>query len=171
MNPVFKRYAPAAGIALANGGLALWRPGLARLSASNTGAFLGSVMLIVPPVLVLMALFDAWVPRALVEANMGQKAGVRGTLLALLLGTAAAGPIYAAFPVAVALGWKGATLRHVVTFLGVWSTIKLPMLMLESTFLGLRFALLRLVLTVPGILALAWVMERLMRGREKDLPG
>jgi hypothetical protein len=59
-------------------------------------------------------------------------------------------------------------LGHIVTFLSVWSTIKIPMIMLESNFLGLRFALIRLTLTVPGILVLAWTMEHLMRPQVKE---
>ena len=80
--------------------------------------------------------------------------------LAILLGTAAAGPLYAAFPVAVSLQKKGARLANIVIFLGTWASIKIPMILLESSFIGLRFSLLRLALTVPGVIAMGVVMER-----------
>ncbi len=79
-----------------------------------------------------------------------------------MLGTAAAGPLYAAFPVARSLQRKGARLANLVIFLGAWGTIKLPMLILESGFLGFRFALLRLALTLAGVIGLGFVMDQIL---------
>lgn len=140
--------------------LALHRPGLAQLSALNALRFLWQVVLVVPLVMVLIALFDAWVPRKLVEERIGPSSGAQGPALAILLGTAAAGPLYAAFSIALSLQQKGARLANLVIFLGTWATIKIPMLLLESRFVGLRFTLLRLGLTVPGVLAMGFLMER-----------
>lgn len=148
-----------------NGALALWRPELAAGSVATSGRFLVEVLLVLPPVMVLMGLLDAWVPRALVEARLGKGSGPLGTALAMLLGTAAAGPLYAAFPLAVSLRRKGARLANVVVFLGTWATIKTPMIMMEASFVGLRFALLRLAFTVPCILATGWLMERLLQAQ------
>ncbi len=146
-----------AGFAL----LATLRPALATAGARHWGLSLKEVLAIVPSVLILLALFDAWVPKAVIERNLGAGSGAKGVLLALLLGTGAAGPIYAAFPIALALRAKGARTANLVVFLGAWATIKLPMLMLESAYLGSRFALLRLALTVPAILAMGFLLERL----------
>jgi uncharacterized membrane protein YraQ (UPF0718 family) len=145
--------------------LALWRPAVAGQSAVNSWSFLLEVLAVLPPVMVLMGLLDVWVPRRLVEAHLGREAGWSGAGLAMLLGTAAAGPLYAAFPVAVSLQRKGARLANVVVFLGTWATIKVPMILLESSFLDLRFAMLRLAFTVPCILATGWIMERLLPDR------
>ncbi len=142
--------------------LACWRPSLAGNAAFNSSSFLLEVLSIVPPVMVLMGLLDVWVPRTLVESHLGPEAGLIGALVAILLGTAAAGPLYAAFPVAVSLQRKGARLANVVIFLGTWGTIKIPMIMMESSFVGLRFALLRLVFTIPCILVAGYLMERVM---------
>jgi len=141
--------------------LYLVSPALARRSARGGLDGMGSILAIVPAVLVLIALFDAWVPRAVVERNLGPGSGLRGMALALLLGTAAAGPIYAAFPIGLALRQKGARTANLVIFLGAWASIKLPMLLLESAFLGTRFACLRLALTLPGIIGCGLLMERL----------
>ena len=142
--------------------LFVWQPSLARLSATTSLTFLLEVLSIVPPVMVLMGLLDVWVPRRLVESHLGPEAGVIGAGVAMLLGTAAAGPLYAAFPVAVSLQKKGARLANIVIFLGTWATIKIPMIMMESSFIGLRFALLRLVFTVPCIVAAGYLMERVI---------
>ena len=141
--------------------LALPFPEVAARAGRRWVGGLGDVAAIVPAVLVLIALFDAWVPKELVERGLGRRSGARGVALALLLGTAAAGPLYAAFPIGVALREKGARTANLVIFLGAWATIKLPMLMMESAFLGTRFALLRLGLTLPGLVAAGFLLEAL----------
>jgi uncharacterized membrane protein YraQ (UPF0718 family) len=153
-------YALFAGIVLINLVLAYSAPHMARASALNSLRFLWEVLLIVPTVMILIGLFDVWVPRKVVEENVGPRSGLRGILLAMLLGTAAAGPLYAAFPVALSLQRKGARLANIAIFLGTWATIKIPMLLLETSFLGARFALIRLALTVPGIVLMGYLMER-----------
>lgn len=142
--------------------LSLWHPAVAGLAVSKSLSFLAEVLLILPPVMVLMGLLDAWVPRQLVEAHLGPDAGLPGAGFAILLGTAAAGPLYAAFPIAISMKNKGARLANVVIFLGTWASIKIPMLIMESTFVGLRFALLRLVFTVPCVLAAGYLVEWIM---------
>ena len=118
--------------------------------------------MILPPVMVLMGLLDVWVPRQMVEAHLGQDAGLRGAGFAILLGTAAAGPLYAAFPIAISLRNKGARVANVVIFLGTWAAIKIPMIIMESSFIGLRFALLRLMFTVPCVLAAGYLIEAIL---------
>jgi uncharacterized membrane protein YraQ (UPF0718 family) len=142
--------------------LALFNTKLSQLSAGKSLSFLIEVLFIVPPVMVLMGLIDVWTPRKLVEDNLGPASGARGSALAILLGSAAAGPLYAAFPIALSLRIKGARLANIAIFLGTWATIKIPMIMMESSFIGIRFALLRLALTIPGVLGVGFLMERIV---------
>ncbi len=142
--------------------LTLFNSKLAQLSAVKSLTFLMEVLLIVPPVMVLMGLIDAWTPRKLVEDNLGLGSGARGSALAILLGSAAAGPLYAAFPIALSLRKKGARLANIAVFLGTWATIKIPMILMESSFIGVRFALMRLAFTVPGVLGVGFLMERMV---------
>ncbi len=160
MRKKLKPYGLFTTVLLINLVLTLLLPRTARLSMLNAASFLGDILLVLPPVLVLMGLFDVWVPRQVVERSIGQGSGVRGAILAMLLGTAAAGPLYVAFPVALALQQKGARLANIVVFLGTWATIKIPMLLVESSFLGWRFSLIRLALTIPAILLSGFLMER-----------
>ena len=134
-------------------------PAVAAQSARNWMGGIVQVLVVLPAVLVLIGLFDAWVPKEVVERGLGAGSGLQGVLFALLLGTGAAGPLYAAFPIGMSLRAKGARTANLVIFLGAWATIKIPMLMMESAFLGTRFALLRLALTVPGIIACGFAME------------
>ncbi|MDU0460729.1 MAG: permease [Geobacteraceae bacterium] len=160
-----KKYYLILAVLTVNMLLSLWQPATAGHSLTNSLHFLTEVLLILPPVMILMGLLDAWIPRDLVEANLGPDAGLRGPAWAILLGTAAAGPLYAAFPIALSLLNKGARLANIVIFLGTWGAVKIPMIIIESSFIGLRFALLRLAFTVPCVLAIGYLMEQFIPTR------
>lgn len=155
-----KNYRLFLGLLCVNLMLAVWNPELGRLSTVKSASVLLEVLMILPPVMVLMGLMEVWLPRRMVEKHLGADAGLLGAAVAMMLGTAAAGPLYAAFPVAVSLLNKGARLANIVIFLGTWATIKIPMIMMEAGFINLRFALLRLVFTIPCIVATGYLMER-----------
>lgn len=94
--------------------------------------------------------------------HFGEKSGIFGNLLSLLLGSISAGPIYAAFPISKALISKGASVSNVVIILSSWAVIKVPMLANEAKFLGVSFMGIRWGLTVISILLMAWVMGKLI---------
>lgn len=127
---------------------------------SNSMHFFIQVIKIFPPVLILMGLLDSWVSREKMILHLGAKSGVKGIFLSLLLGSVAAGPLFAAFPIAKSLSTKGVRTSNTIIFLGAWATIKIPMLVMESNFLGVRFAILRLVLTIPFIILIGRLMEK-----------
>lgn len=162
MKALLRKYRLFLVVAVADLTLTLWSPQIGRQAAGNSADFLIQVLLIVPPVMILMGLLDVWVPRNLVETHLGAYSGLRGAGLAIMLGTAAAGPLYAAFPVALSLQKKGARLANIAIFLGTWATIKIPMILMEVSFIGIRFAMLRLAFTVPGVLVVGYLMERLV---------
>lgn len=126
----------------------------------NSSQFFIEVIKFFPPILILMGLLDAWVPKEKIQMHLGHKSGVKGVFLAILLGTAAAGPLFAAFPIAKSLSEKGIRTANTVIFLGSWATIKIPMLIMECSFLGVRFALLRLIVTLPFIVLIGLVIEK-----------
>lgn len=142
--------------------LAAFRFPLARASGLNALVLLGQVLAIVPAVVVLVSLVDAWLPRSLVETHLGPGSKARGVALAILFGTCAAGPLYAAYPIGLSLKEKGARTANIAIFLGAWGTLKIPMLLLESTYVGLRFALIRLALTLPGVIGVGLLTEWLV---------
>ncbi|MDP3387449.1 MAG: permease [Eubacteriales bacterium] len=121
---------------------------------------------VLPPVFLLLGLLDVWVPRELMITFMGEKAGIKGILLAFFLGSAAAGPLYGAFPVAAVLMKKGARFSNVMIFIGAWSTTKIPMFLFEMASLGKTFAFTRLLVDKPGIIIIALLIERLMKKEE-----
>lgn len=118
-----------------------------------------TMLLVIPPIFILLGLLDVWVPRESMMRLMGPESGAKGVLLAFLLGSFAAGPLYGAFPVAGVLMKKGASFTNVMVFMGAWSTTKIPMILFESSALGPRFASSRLAIDVVGIVFIAGAMS------------
>ena len=126
--------------------------------------FFVEMILILPAVMVLMGLFTVFVPKDLVVRYLGRESGLRGIFIAIFMGALPTGPLYIAFPIASALLKKGARVSNIVVFLTAWSCIKLPQELVELEFLGFRFMLARLVLTVIFAifmgLAIEWIIGR-----------
>jgi uncharacterized membrane protein YraQ (UPF0718 family) len=127
-----------------------------------------TMLLVIPPIFILLGLLDVWVPREKMMRFMGPGTGIKGGVLAFLLGSFAAGPLYGAFPVAAVLMKKGASFTNIMIFVGAWSTTKIPMLLFEMSALGLRFALSRLAIDIVGILVIAIAIKRSLSQKEID---
>ncbi|AKB56090.1 MULTISPECIES: permease [Methanosarcina] len=138
-----------------------------NISLSNMKEMLG----LIPPIFVLMGLLDAWVPKETFIRYMGEASGLKGVLTALFLGSAAAGPLYIAFPIAMLLIKKKAKLAYVLFFLGVWSTAKLPLLLYEISYMGARFTAIRIAVCVPLFLLFSLIIEKTFSAEEKESLG
>lgn len=133
------------------------------VKAINTTIFsLKEMLLILPPIFVLLGLLDVWVPRETMIKYLGEGSGIRGMLISIFIGSAAAGPLYGAFPVALVLMKKGAKFSNILLFIGAWSTTKIPMLLFEISSLGLKFALTRLAVSLFAIFIIAFAVEKIM---------
>jgi len=99
---------------------------------------------------------------------MGPGSGIKGPIIAFVLGSAAAGPLYGAFPVAAVLMKKGASFTNILIFIGAWSTTKIPMLLFEMNALGHRFALSRLAIDVVGIIVIALGLKAFVPQKEVE---
>ena len=100
---------------------------------------------------------------------MGDNSGIIGVLLAFFLGSAAAGPLYAAFPVAGVLLKKGSKLSNVFIMLGAWSTTKIPLILFEASALGLKFMLVRFMMDLIGIAIISYITEKSLTQKDKDV--
>ena len=121
------------------------------------------MLLVIPPIFILLGLLDVWVPRETMIRFMGEGSGLKGIVLAIAIGSAAAGPLYGAFPVAAVLMKKGAKFSNILIFIGAWSTTKIPMLLFEIQSLGMRFALTRLLIDIPGIIIIAFILSKMLK--------
>ena len=140
--------------------------GMAALSLSGS-SFL-EMITVIPPIFVLLGLLDVWVPREKITKHLGEESGVKGIVLSFILGAAAAGPLYGAFPIAAVFMKKGVKFANVLIFVGAWSTAKIPMLMFEIGSLGSVFTLLRLAMNIPGIILMALAIEKFTGTRERE---
>ena len=139
-------------------------PGI-EIAKGNFRSFMTELITLLPLMFILLGLFDVWVPREKVQKLIGKDSGIRGSVLVSLLAFMQAGPLYAAFPVAYTLWKKGCTRFNIFLYLGAFSTMKIPMLMFEIGFLGVKFSLLRILLTLPAITAIAYIMEYFFKNR------
>lgn len=160
LRAICKRYRFFLLLLLLNALLLILQPQTGRASLFITWGNVKQMLAVLPPVFVLLGLLDVWVERETMMKYMGAQAGARGALIAFVLGAAAAGPLYAAFPIAGVMLKKGVRLRNVFVFIGTWSTTKIPMLLFEASSLGLRYTLIRLIGNLIGIACIAWIMER-----------
>jgi len=163
-----KRYWLFALVIIADAGLLFLYPSLGQQVVRFTTNNFREMLLIIPPVFILLGLMDVWVPREAMVKLMGDKSGLRGTALALFLGAASAGPLYGAFPVAVVLTRKGASLKNVFIFLGAWATLKLPMFLFETAALGTRWSITRWLASLVGVFIIATIIERTQSAEDKS---
>lgn len=167
--PAFFKWIPLLVVAVAASVLMVVDRAVGLRAAEATISNLKEMLLFLPPVFILLGLLDVWVPRQRIVSLMGEKAGFRGILLAFFLGSAAAGPLYGAFPVSQVLLKKGASLRYVLILLGAWSTTKIPMLMFELANMGAAFMLTRLAMDFIGIAGIAILIDRLIPQEDRRL--
>jgi len=168
MKAIVKRYSGAIVTALAFAAFIVIFPAYREKSLSMIVFQAKTMLLVIPPIFILLGLLDIWVPREKMMRFMGPGTGIKGGLLAFLLGSFAAGPLYGAFPVAAVLMKKGAGFTNIMIFIGAWSTTKIPMLLFEMSALGLRFALSRLAIDIVGILIIAIAIKRALPQKEVD---
>ncbi|MDA3949008.1 MAG: permease [Spirochaeta sp.] len=115
---------------------------------------------ILPAVMILMGLMTVFVSNEFIGRVLGHTSGVWGMVVAFILGTLPTGPLYVAFPFARTLRDKGARTVNIVIFLSAWACIKLPQELVELRYLGWRFMVTRLMLSIVFVTLMAMVIGR-----------
>lgn len=156
------------GILLIDLVLLTTRPELGTKVLSNTFKNIKEMLGVIPPIFLLLGLMDVWVPRQTIIKFLGEKSGVLGITLSVVMGAAAAGPLYGAFPVAGMMMNKGAKFTNILIFLGAWSTMKIPMFLYEISALGLKFALTRWIVDMVGIIIIALLIDKMVPREEQN---
>jgi uncharacterized membrane protein YraQ (UPF0718 family) len=114
----------------------------------------------IPLLFILIGLFDVWVPKEVLEKQIGKSSGIKGIFIVILLAMLQAGPLYGAFPVAYILHKKGASVRNIFIYLGAFSAMKIPMLGIEIGYLGIQFTILRTLISLPLFILIGYMMEK-----------
>jgi uncharacterized membrane protein YraQ (UPF0718 family) len=132
----------------------------------NFKMFLIEMMSFIPLMFILIGLFDVWFPKEKVEKQIGVDSGVKGIIWVILLAMLQAGPLYGAFPVAYLLWKKGGSIRNIFIYLGAFATLKIPMLMFEIGFMGVKFSLIRTLITLPLFIIIGFIMEWYLKDKK-----
>jgi uncharacterized membrane protein YraQ (UPF0718 family) len=130
---------------------------------NNFGKSFIEMVTFVPFLFVIVGLFDVWVPKEKVQKHIGPGSGIKGIALVVLLAMLQAGPLYGAFPVSYMLFKKGASVRNIFIYLGAFASMKIPMLGIEIGYLGIKFSLVRTLVSLPLFIGIGFLMERLLK--------
>lgn len=132
-------------------------------------SFFKEMILFLPVMFILIGLGDVWINKEKVEKHIGENSGFTGVMLVILLSMAQVGPLYGAFPVTYLLWKKGASIRNIFIYIGAFSTIKIPMIAFEIGFLGWKFSLLRTIFSLPIIIIISVIMEKILRNKSFEV--
>jgi len=163
MMEIFKKFKFPILIVFVYIGLAVWIPSAASRSSIVTIDYFKEMALIMPPVFIMMGLMEVWIPKDKIQKWLGSESGIKGAAISFALGTLPTGPLYVAFPMTATLIRKGASITNMVVFLGSWSALKIPQLIVEIKFLGVSFALARFILTLMALMLIGFLMEAILR--------
>ncbi len=132
--------------------------------------FVKSMLTILPIAFILIGLFEVWIDRKTVEKYFGHASGYRGYFWAIVLSSTTVGGAYVAFPVAHALFKKGAKLSIILTYIGSSALTRIPMTIFEASFLGLKFSIIRLLVSIPLVIFSSIFIGRLFKNKIRVNP-
>lgn len=130
------------------------------LILENVASFGLSMVKVIPCAFILIGLFEVWVKKETVEHHFGKNSGLRGHISGILLAGTTVGGLYVAFPVAAALFHKGARLAVIFSYIGAAAIVRIPMTIFEASFLGIKFTLVRLLVSLPLVILTAELFGR-----------
>ena len=137
----------------------------------NFLSFSVEMLKILPAAFILIGLFEVWVKKETVEKHLGEGSGIRGYVWAILLAGTTVGGLYVAFPVAYALYSKGAKLSVIFTYIGAAAICRVPMAIFEASFLGIKFTVIRLLVSLPLVVIAAILLEYYLKKRNYEITG
>ena len=137
----------------------------------NFLSFAFSMLKVVPVAFVLIGLFEVWIKRETIEKHLGEESNWRGFLWAILLSSTTVGGLYVAFPIAAVLYRKGAKLSVIFTYIGAASVCRVPMAIFEASFLGIKFTIVRLLVSLPLIIMFSIILGNYLNKKNFEIIG
>lgn len=128
---------------------------------NNFKSFTFEMIKILPSAFILIGLIEVWIKRETVEKYFGQSSGLLGHFWAIILSSTTVGGAYVAFPLGHTLFKKGARLSIVLTYIGSAALTRVPMTIFEASFLGIKFTLTRLLVSIPLVIISSTVLEKI----------
>ena len=124
----------------------------------NFAFFSVDMLKLLPCAFILIGLFEVWIKRETVERHLGEEAGIRGYIWAILLAGTTVGGLYVAFPIAYSLYSKGAKLSAIFTYIAASAICRFPMVIFEASFLGIKFTMIRLMVSLPLVIVSSMIL-------------
>jgi len=118
----------------------------------NFISFLLYMLKILPCAFILIGLFEVWIKKEVIEKHLGKESGMKGYAWVVLLAGTIAGGLLVAFPIAYSLYNKGAKLSIVFTYIGAAAICRIPMTLYEASFMGVKFTMIRLLVSLPLVM-------------------
>ena len=125
---------------------------------------------ILPAIFILIGFFDVWMKKETIVKHLGKDGGIKSFIWVFILAAPMAGGLLPAFPIAYSLYQKGARLTVILTFLGAVGIGRIPMILFESTFLGWKFSLIRIIASIPLVILSGIAMGRILEKNGYKLP-
>jgi len=143
--------------------------GIASMLSLSKGFLIGEVVYstfvniieIIIAVFVIIGLIQVWISPQKLSKILGKEAGWKGLAFASTIPLFIGGSLFTIFPLMKMLREKGASNAVVLAFVSAWCG-KVPLLPLEVEFLGVRFAILRILLIIPFAIAIGIVGELIL---------
>ena len=131
--------------------------------AQNLWSFLFSMAKIFPCAFILIGLFEVWIKKETVEKHLGDNSGLMSYVWALILAATTVGGLFVAFPLAYTLFKKGARLSVIFSYIGAAAVCRVPMTIFETSYMGVKFTLIRFAVSLPLIILSALIIEYLVK--------
>lgn len=155
-----------AGLAAVTGGLTLALHGGEAVRAAMAGS-LGTMLDVLPQIgagLLIGGLAQQLVPASRVEAALGRHSGLRGIMLASLIGMVTPGGPFTSFPLVYALAVAGADAGTLVAYITAWSMVGVNRLLIwEIPFMGWEFGTVRFLSSLPAPILAGLLARQIVR--------
>ncbi len=136
-----------------------FQPGMAIFHSFVS--FSWSLIKVVPCAFIIIGLFDVWIKRETVEKHLGEGSKMLGYFWVFALAATTVGGLFVALPVAAALARKGARTGMLFTYLAAATITRVPMTIFEATFVGIKFTIIRFVVSLPLLILASEAMAKL----------
>lgn len=125
-------------------------------------------IVIITPIFIIVGLLDIWVKKDDMIKIMGGKSGVKGTIVAFLLGLITAVPLYALLPIAALMLKKRSKIFNVLIFICTSVSMRIPLLLFESSSFGLKHTLIRFFLNLIAVFTISYITSICLTKKNVD---
>lgn len=125
------------------------------------------MLLFLPGFFIITGLVEAWLPTKLIQKHLGKHSGIKGSMYSFLIGSLMIGPLYLAFPIALVLLKKGISKFNITLFIGAWAAFPIAIEIFEIQFMGLKFFILRAILSIIFVVLMSFIMNKMNLSRKE----